>query len=270
MAAVSQTLIEFANAYRPQAGPGVEVILNPRYQATIQPDFPIPGPNSVSWIRCSEGETEEVVEQARRHFAARRLPVMWVIDPGTEPVDFAEHLAAYGIHPDPHGVESAVMVLPIDAELKMPLVPGLEIHDALADIAAYGAADEVAADAFGVPSEDLDRLTSGRERRWMNACAAGNRSVLLATVGGTPAGSGSVALYPPHGAMINGGAVRASFRGRGVYRALVAARLDIARRAGAAGLAVWGGDMSRPILEAIGFQAVGWRRFYVDSSTVAG
>jgi GNAT superfamily N-acetyltransferase len=61
---------------------------------------------------------------------------------------------------------------------------------------------------------------------------------------------------------MNGGAVRPRFRGRGVYRALVAARLDITRNAGAAGLVVWGGHMSAPILERIGFETVSWRRFF--------
>jgi GNAT superfamily N-acetyltransferase len=82
-------------------------------------------------------------------------------------------------------------------------------------------------------------------------------------VDGEPAGAGSLSLFPPDGATLNGGAVRPRFRGRGVYRALVAARLRMARDAGAAGLVVWGGSMSAPILARMGFQTVSWRRFYV-------
>jgi hypothetical protein len=37
----------------------------------------------------------------------------------------------------------------------------------------------------------------------------------------------------------------------------------MAREAGAAGLVVWGGRMSAPILERIGFETVSWRRFYL-------
>lgn len=61
--------------------------------------------------------------------------------------------------------------------------------------------------------------------------------------------------------------MRPNFRGRGIYRALVAARQNIARRAGVDGLTVWGGDMSGPILSGLGFQKVGWRQFYLDTST---
>jgi GNAT superfamily N-acetyltransferase len=106
-----------------------------------------------------------------------------------------------------------------------------------------------------------------QERRRLNLRAAGHRRLLLATVNGEPAGAGGLGLFPPGGAAITGGSVRPIFRGRGVYRALVAARLEIARDAGVAGLAVWGGDMSRPILARLGFQTVGWRRFYLDTAT---
>ena len=96
--------------------------------------------------------------------------------------------------------------------------------------------------------------------------AAGNRRVILATIDGEPAGSAGLTLYAPAGAIINGGAVRQKFRGRGVYRAMVAARLEIAREAGAPGIAVWGGPMSAPILSKLGFQTVGWRKFYLDGA----
>ena len=61
MPAVSQGLVDFANNLRQQAAPGVEVIVTPRYQITLQPDFPIPGPNSVSWVRCRPDEAGEVI-----------------------------------------------------------------------------------------------------------------------------------------------------------------------------------------------------------------
>jgi len=45
------------------------------------------------------------------------------------------------------------------------------------------------------------------------------------------------------------------------------ARLEIARGAGVSGLALWGGEMSAPILSGLGFETVCWRRFYLDTST---
>jgi len=88
----------------------VERIDTPRYQITLQPDFPIPGPNNVSWIRCLPDEADDVIREARATIAPRHLPVMWMLDPETEPPDFAEHLARHDVHPDPHGGDVAVMV----------------------------------------------------------------------------------------------------------------------------------------------------------------
>jgi GNAT superfamily N-acetyltransferase len=268
MPAVSQALVEFANHHRMPPAPGVEVIVTPRYRITLQPDFPIPGPNSVSWIRCRPDEADEVIREARATIAPRHLPVMWTLDPETEPADFAGHLAAHGIQPDPHGSEFAVMVLPIDASIEAPKVSGLELRDARADAGSFTSANDAAAEAFmgQIPAHDPDYLAM-LERRRLSSVAAGNRRWLLALVDGEPAGAGGIGLFPPGGGTINGGSVRPKFRGRGVYRALLAARLDIAREAGLAGLAVWGGDMSRPILAGLGFETVGWRRFYLDATT---
>ena len=160
------------------------------------------------------------------------------------------------------------MVLPIDATVEHQEIAGLDILDALADLETFRSADAVNAEAFkSVLRGDDSEGRAMQERRLLNLRAAGNRHLLLATVDGEPAGSAGLGLFPPAGAILNGGSVRPKFRGRGVYRVLVAARLDIARRAGVAGLAVWGGDMSRPILAGLGFEAVGWRRFYLDTTT---
>ena len=255
-----QSLIDFANTFSEPAGPGREVIETPRYRVTLQPDFPIPGPNSVAWIRCTSEEADEVIMEARTHFAPRGLPFMWILDPGTEPPDFPDHLAARGVFPEPHAPAADVMVLGVEAHVDAPT---FEIHDALAGIESFRAADAVNTDAFG----DAPREPGAQERRRLHQLEAGNRRVLLATVDGEPAGSAGMTLFPPSAAIINGGAVRPKFRGRGIYRAMVAARLAIAREAGVAGLVVWGGPMSAPILRKLGFETVGWRKFYLDRST---
>jgi GNAT superfamily N-acetyltransferase len=268
MPAVSQALIDFANQRRQDAAPGIEVIVTPRYRASIQADFPRPGPNSVSWVRCRADETGEVIREVRAIFAARHLPFTWILEPGTEPSDFADHLAAHGVEPDPHGVEAQVMVLPVEANVEAPPIRGLEIQDAVADLDTFRKADAAATEAFeGALPEDSPDHIAMLERRRLNFRAEGNRHWLLATVDGEAAGAGGIVLFPPGGAIINGGSVRPKFRGRGIYRALVAARLEIAREAGVAGLCVWGGDMSAPILAGLGFQKVGWRRFYLDAAT---
>jgi GNAT superfamily N-acetyltransferase len=268
MPAVSQALVDFANHHRQEATPGIEVIVTPRFRAMIQPDFPIAGPNNVSWIRCMAGEADDVIREARAIFAARHLPFIWTLDPGAEPSDFAVHLSKYGVHPDPHGAESQVMVMPIDATVEGPPIEGLEIRDALVDLETFRLADGAAAEAFeaNLPIGSLEYVAM-QDRRRENFRAAGNRYWLMATLHGEPAGTAGMSLFAPAAAILQGGSVRASFRGRGIYRALVAERQRIAREAGVEGLTVWGGAMSAPILAGLGFEKVGWRRFYLDDST---
>jgi hypothetical protein len=136
-------LVEFALNHRSRPAPGIEVMVTPRYQITLQPDFPIPGPNSVSWIRCGPGEADEVIVEARASVAPRHLPMMWVVDPGTEPANFADYLEGRDIHPDPRAPEVAVMALPIEATIESPEIAGLQFHDALADLATFRRADAV-------------------------------------------------------------------------------------------------------------------------------
>jgi len=264
MAAVSQGLIDFANHFRQPAAPGVEVVDMGSCVVTLQPDYPIPGPNSVSWIRCRAEEAGALIDDARALFRPRRLPVMWILDPETEPGNFADHLAARDVFPEAHSPEVAVMILPAETRVEGPAVDGLDIRDALADAESFRQADAVNAEGF----DHQPRDPAAQERRRRNQLAAGNRRVVLATVEGEPAGAAGLTLYPPAGAIINGGAVRKKFRGRGVYRAMVAARLAMAREAGVSGVSVWGGPMSKPILARLGFEVVGWRRFYLDESTL--
>src|SRR5260370_2992322 len=85
MPAVSQALIAFANHHRQEAAPGIDVVVTPRYRATIQPDFPIGGPNNVGLIRCKAGEANDEIREARAIFAASHLPLIWTLGPGAEP-----------------------------------------------------------------------------------------------------------------------------------------------------------------------------------------
>ena len=269
MPAVSQALLDFANYHKAPRAPGFEIVETPRYRVVLQPDFPIPGPNGVTYVRCRPDEAEEVIDEVHALVTPRHIPIMWTLDPETEPANFPDYLAARGIHPDPHGPTVEVMALPIDADVEAPEVEGLELKDALADAETFTRSDAVNAEAFASRMLDYSaEAAAQRERRRHNQLAAANRRVILATIDGEPAGAAGISLFPPAGAIINGGAVRSKFRGRGVYRTMVAARLRMAREAGVTGgLAVWGGDMSAPILARLGFETVGSRGFYLDTST---
>ena len=95
MAAVSQLAL-FAKGFRQRPGPGIEVVVTPRYQLQLIPDFPIAGPNHAAWIRCAAGEADEVIREVQAVSAERGLPFAWIVDPETEPADFADTCGTMG------------------------------------------------------------------------------------------------------------------------------------------------------------------------------
>lgn len=77
----------------------------------------------------------------------------------------------------------------------------------------------------------------------------------LAYADGRPVSCAWIRFYPKRSfAELYGGSTLEAYRGRGMYRALVAARTVEARRRGVRFLAVDASPMSRPILERIGFK----------------
>lgn len=77
----------------------------------------------------------------------------------------------------------------------------------------------------------------------------------LASIGGEPVAHAR-AFPGPRGLLLNGGATLPSARGRGAYRALVAARWEEAVARGTPALVVQAQETSRPILERCGFEVV--------------
>jgi len=248
-----------ALALRPWGRPqvGVERDAKPERLIELQPSFPIPGPNHVCLVRCAAERVDALIDEVRQRFAARGLPCMWILDADVEPADLADRLTRRGIVPSG---EVDVMILPATASPESR-GPAIEVVNALADEVAFRDAEAVQASAFkdGGPFP-------GQHERYSEACDDPSRHLFLARVGGKPAGAGW-ATVRDEGVLINGGAVDPRYQGRGVYRALVAARLALAREVGAAGLGVQARpDTSAPILAGFGFRTVGGWRLHVDRS----
>jgi len=253
-----EPLVEFA--LRPWGRPQVGLIQHrtPERLVELWPSFPMPGPNHVCLVRCTRERVDRVIDEARELAAAHGLCCMWILDPDAEPVDLGDRLTARGI---PRIQELDVMVLPLGATIASG-DPAIAIVDALRDEATYRAAEAVQAAAFheGGP---LPR----QPMRFAEACADPARRFFLATVGGEPAGAGW-ATVRQHAVLMNGGAVHPRFQRRGVYRALVSARLGLAQRVGAGGLGVQASpDTSGPILSRFGFRTVGRWRVHAESSS---
>lgn len=207
-----------------------------------------------------------MIDEVRAIASARSLPLMWMVTDDVEPPDLPERLARRGILPDPRTPETASMVLGPGAEFGPPPVE-VTVEDALVSLAVFAATARAQEEGFG------DQGTAGSDdemyrRRWEEARQGPSRQY-LARWQGAPAGGGTLTVDGA-AALLNGGAVAQRFRGRGVYRALVAARYRDALKAGAAGVVTHAGPLSKPILTHFGFRAVGRQRYFRDLGTAGG
>jgi GNAT superfamily N-acetyltransferase len=121
----------------------------------------------------------------------------------------------------------------------------------------FQASARVGFDVFDVPAQDRAAHDAEERRLWELQLQGIALRSFVALVDDEVVGGAAVILGANAG-FLAGGYTRADMRGRGVYRALVRARWDAVVEAGTPALTVSAGRMSRPILERLGFQTVGW------------
>jgi GNAT superfamily N-acetyltransferase len=261
MAAVSQTLIDFVRRLQPVDAPGQTWDVTPERMLRFQPSFPIPGPNLCGEVRTSADRLPGLLEEVRAAFRGRGLPCAWLVDEDSLPEGLAERLLGLGFETDSDVIN---LVLPSGGGA-IAADPRIEIRDGMATFASFRRAAEVATRAFGAAE-----IAPGLEQRYLESLSRPNRHLLIAYVGGEAAGSGW-AEVTAEGTMLGGGSVDPEFRGRGVYRALVAARQRLADENGSPGLATHARvETSAPILQGLGFQPVGLGRFLRDAELGTG
>ncbi|GAB3879175.1 GNAT family N-acetyltransferase [Kibdelosporangium lantanae] len=198
-------------------------------------------------------EVDRLIERQRDFFAARGEGVEWKTRGHDLPTDVPERLAKAGFVPEER--ETLVIGVAADiAAIPAPRPDGVEIREVgtMADFERIAAMEsEIWGMDFGWLAGDLERRRSYSR---VIVAEAGGELVCAAWL---------VAKYGPGFAGLWGGATRAEWRGRGVYRALVAHRARLAVERGITYLQVDASDDSRPILERLGFVAVGTTTPYV-------
>lgn len=180
------------------------------------------------------------------------------------PADLSDRLSAHGLAPDPPETVMIGRADRLDRPVDLPA--GITVRragdggDLLDDVTR---ASQLQAGVFGRGSgpsaaATADRLAAAPELSGLWLAEDGNGTVVCA---------GRLEVVPgTQFAGLWGGATLAPWRGRGIYRALVAARARAALAAGVVYLHSDCTDMSRPILERSGLVAVTtttpylWRR----------
>jgi GNAT superfamily N-acetyltransferase len=211
--------------------------------------------STVQRQRFGSGEVDEVLAEVRSLLRDRgRGITQWEVGSAARPPGLVSLLLARGLILDSDPVAIALVL----TREPPPPGPGLTTC-AVQSYEEYAVAKEVQIAAFEPPADQVASERAGLRDEWDSA----PRLMHAVWLGDDMVSAGSCAPTP-HGLALFGGATRPDARGRGAYRALVHARWEEARSRGLSALLTQGGAMSRPILERLGFEAVGRVDMLID------
>lgn len=206
---------------------------------------PRPAMSFVLYSDLDEATADAVIDEQMAYFRAHDLKMEWKVFGHDRPADLAARLIARGFVPEE---EDAIMVLDVaNAPPVLLAEPAADVRR-LTDPAQLG---EVVAVMEGVWHEKFDWI---HERLGAHLAIHGYLSVYLAYAGGVAVSAGWTYFYRGSFAGLWGGSTLPGYRGRGLYTALLAARVREARARGVRYLTIDAGAMSRPIVARLGFE----------------
>jgi GNAT superfamily N-acetyltransferase len=205
--------------------------------------------NAVLWSDLDEATADAAIAEQVRYFGSLGLAFEWKLYGHDQPGDLGDRLRAAGLRADEQEtlMIAAISELCLDAELPA----GVRLHP-VTDPTEVDLLVRVHEHAFGgsgtwLRHRLLAQLAHTEQNVRMVVAMAGDQPVCAARMDLNP-GTAFAGLW-------GGGTVRA-WRGRGIYRALVAHRARLAAELGFEYLQVDASDQSRPILQRLGFAAL--------------
>ena len=208
------------------------------------------GGSTVLWSSLNESNADEVIAAQVKFFASRGEEFEWKLYSYDEPADLAARLIAAGFRPEePESLMIAAIDEIIGALSVAELPPGIRL-ERVTDEAGVDRLIGVHELVFGGDESELRasllaQLASAPETTDLVIAMAGDEPVSSARTD-CVAGTEFAGLW--------GGGTLPQWRRRGIYRALVRYRAELAAARGYKYLTVDASDQSRPILERIGFE----------------
>ncbi|MGF0173908.1 GNAT family N-acetyltransferase [Streptomyces sp. Marseille-Q5077] len=205
------------------------------------------GWNGILWSDLDEASVDGAIDGQIAHFSGLGREFEWKLYGHDLPADLGQRLRDAGFAPQP---EETLMIgevadLTLDAELPADIrvLP-------VTDRAGVDLVTEVHEKAFGTDGSALRHQLLGRLTAAPDTVVA-----VVALAGDTPVSAARMELVPgTRFAGLWGGGTVEGWRGRGLYRALVAHRARAAADRGYRYLQVDAMPTSRPILERLGFE----------------
>ncbi|MFF5523273.1 GNAT family N-acetyltransferase [Streptomyces coeruleorubidus] len=233
---------ELREGARPD-GPGVRV---EQAGGVVRRVADAQGWNGVVWSALDEAAADAAIAEQIAHYTGLGVAFEWKLYGHDRPADLGQRLRAAGFRAEP---EETLMIgeigeLVLDAEPP----PGVRLEPVTGPTGVDLVAD-VHEKAFGTDSSRL------RDELLAQLSADPDTVVaVVAMAGDEPVSAARMELVPgTRFAGLWGGGTVESWRGRGIYRALVAHRAHVAAARGYHYLQVDALSQSRPILERLGF-----------------
>lgn len=211
-----------------------------------------PGPSPLERFAA---DPAAAVAETRAWFRGRgRQAFTWKLGTHATPAGLEVRLRAHGAHEDEAEPEHTAMVL----RTEPPRVDGIEVR-AVESYADYAQSAEIMFAGFSgsFTDDEVNAMRAALPARYAGYREQMVSSRYLAFSDGAAIGAATAIRTAVGVVALGGGATLPQGRGRGAYRALVHARWADAVRSGSPALVTQASGMSRPILERLGFLAVG-------------
>jgi len=232
--------------------PGVRKEAFPQLVRFIKP---APGMNYVSYSRLDKANLDAIIQEQIAYFSTMDQPFSWHVYEHDTPPDLKDRLLAHGFAPDDD--PDAVMVL--EAQEASPALLSPVAID-IRRITQRDQLDDVVQIEAQVWGGDFGWL---KQRLGDHLEIPDYLSVYVAYVDGQPACSSWIYFHPHNQfAGLFGGATLPAFRARGLYTAVLAIRVQEARRRGYRFSTTGASPMSRPILARNGFRLLTYAYAY--------
>lgn len=192
---------------------------------------------------------DELIARQVQVFTERNEPFEWKLHEHDRPADLAERLIAHGFIPEDR---ETVVIAPVSAVASVAVLPD---EVALREVSGRTEFERIAAMEHEIWHDDRDWLANALESE--RAADPASITIVVAEAGTEVVCAAWVRFAKGTDfASLWGGGTLPAWRGRGIYRAIVAYRADLAAARGFRYLQVDASDDSRPILERLGFVPV--------------
>jgi len=238
-------------------GPDEERIQTDRFAVTFTPGVHF-WSTSVQRLRLSD-DVDGAVAEVRGLMAEReRTSAVWQVGPSASPAGLTGRLQRLGMEPEYRDGSTILILTEPPAATPSPF----EVKRA-ATYAEHRAAIEVSAEGFAFEDVDADDERRRARDTFRSERTGAHTFRLLAFDGHRPVAT-LQAWRAPVGLYIGGATTLPSDRGRGAMSTLLVTAWNEADREGTPALVAFGGHMSTPLMERIGFRPHGRIQHLID------